>query len=197
MREIELKAAIDDRDEVRESLRAAGASLVFDGRMVDRRYDTPDFAFQRRDEVVRVRVTASSRGSAARLDLKGPASYPDGFKVREEVGSAVEDAGVIERVLRMAGLRVTREIERVVEVFELHDAVVRIEVYPRMDVLLEVEGQPSAIERAIAATGLERSRFTSERLADFVQRYERRTGQRAALCALELAGDFRYRLDDA
>jgi len=51
-----------------------------------------------------------------------------------------------------------------------------------MDVLLEVEGEPPAIERAIAATGLPRERFLPESLPYFVAAYEARTG-RAALLA--------------
>src|SRR2546426_5915111 len=45
----------------------------------------------------------------------------------------------------------------------LGQAVLRLEWYPAMDVLLEVEGEPSEIEHAIAATGLARDRFLPER----------------------------------
>ena len=64
----------------------------------------------------------------------------------------------------------------------LGEAVLRVEWYPAMDVLLEVEGEPPAIERAIAATGLPRDRFLPESLPYFVAQYEARTG-RAALLA--------------
>jgi hypothetical protein len=55
-----------------------------------------------------------------------------------------------------------------------------------MDVLVEVEGEPEAIEQAIEALGMARGEFTSERLPSFVSRFERRTGVRAALCSQEL-----------
>jgi hypothetical protein len=51
-----------------------------------------------------------------------------------------------------------------------------------MDVLLEVEGEPAEIERAVAATGIARERFLAESLPYFVAAFERRTG-RAALLA--------------
>jgi len=60
--------------------------------------------------------------------------------------------------------------------------VLRLEWYPAMDVLLEVEGEPAAIEQAIGATGLAREAFLPESLPYFVERYEARTG-RAALLA--------------
>jgi hypothetical protein len=66
-----------------------------------------------------------------------------------------------------------------------------------MDVLVEVEGSPAAIERAIGSMELARSAFSSARLPEFVVGYEARTGQRAALCDRELSGEFRYRTADA
>lgn len=57
----------------------------------------------------------------------------------------------------------------------------RIETYPQMDVLLEVEGSPASIERAIAVTGLPRDAFSGEPLAAFVARFEARG--RSALLA--------------
>src|SRR2546425_6035400 len=85
-------------------------------------------------------------------------------------------------ILERLGFTVSLRIERRVEVWRLGDAVLRLETYPAMDVLLEVEGEPSAIERAIAATGLPRERFLPESLPYFVAAYEARTG-RAALLA--------------
>jgi predicted adenylyl cyclase CyaB len=197
MREVELKGVVADPDNVRRLLEAAGAVRAFSGAMVDRRYDTPTFALRTRDEVLRIRLMDDRTRGVAQLDFKGPTSYPHGFKVREEIGTEVADADVMHRVLVSLGYVVTREIEREVEVFMLGAAMVRLEWYPRMDVLAEVEGEPEAIEHAIAVTGLARDGFTTERLSDFARRFEARTGQRAAFCARELTGEIRYLLDDA
>ena len=56
----------------------------------------------------------------------------------------------------------------------LAGATLRIEWYPRMDVLMEVEGTPAAIEAIIAATGIARAEFTSDALAAFTARYDLR-----------------------
>jgi hypothetical protein len=58
-----------------------------------------------------------------------------------------------------------------------------------MDDLVEVEGEPEAIERAIAALGISRGAYTAERLTDFAMRYETRTGERAALSDAELGAN--------
>jgi hypothetical protein len=85
-------------------------------------------------------------------------------------------------ILERLGFAVSVQIDRRVEVYRLGKAVLRLEWYPEMDVLIEVEGEPADIERAIAATGLPRDRFLAESLPHFVAAFERRTG-RAALLA--------------
>ena len=100
-------------------------------------------------------------------------------------------------MLERLGYVVIREIDREIEQYEVLGAVCRVERYPRMDVLLEVEGTPEAIEAAIAAAGMTRADFSSERLPEFILRYEARTGQRAAICKRELDGDYRFSLYDA
>jgi hypothetical protein len=92
---------------------------------------------------------------------------------------------------------VTIAIDREIAQYDLGGAMVRFERYPRMDDLVEVEGTPEQIERAIAALGLPRAGFTSERLPDFVRRYEERTGASAALSDAELRGDVHYDASNA
>ena len=199
MREVELKGyAADDHEAAvaRARLEAAGAHLVYEGRLEDRRYDTADRALALRDHVLSLRVY---RGRTVRtsLDFKGPTTYADGFKVREEHTVDADDPDALASILEAMGYVITREIDREIAQFTLAGATVRFERYPRMDLLIEVEGSPETIEAAIATLGLPRARFTSERLPDFVLRYESRTGERAALCDRELDGDYRYSASDA
>lgn len=199
MREVELKGiAYSDAEAeaAREKLSAAGATLMYDGRLEDRRYDMPDRALALRDHVLRLRVYRSDTVVTS-LDFKGPTGYADGFKVRDELTVGADDPAALARILEAMGYIITREIDREIVQYTYAGAVVRFERYPRMDVLIEVEGEPEAIERAIAALGLPRERFTAERLPDFVLKFESRTGERAALCDRELDGDYRYSASDA
>jgi predicted adenylyl cyclase CyaB len=198
MREIELKGVVEAPEAVRQALIAAGAGCTFEGALVDWRYDTPDRRLRQRDEVLRLRMTRGGDGAEqGRVDFKGPTSYPEGYKVRDEVGTSIGDPTVLDTILRGLGYQVVREIERLVEVWELQGVVIRFEWYPRMDVLVEVEGNPQGIEHAIGVMGLGREVFTSERLSDFARRFQVRTGVRAALSARELGGDYSHTLDDA
>lgn len=198
MREVELKGAVGDPAAAAMALRAAGAELVYAGRLEDRRYDTPERALSARDHVLRLRVYREGGiETRALLDFKGPTGYADGYKVREEHSVPAGDSAELARILELLGYVVTREIDREIEQYQLGGAMVRLERYPRMDVLVEVEGEPEAIERAIAAMRLDRATFTTGRLPDFVRAYEERTGGRAAICDRELDGDYRYSATDA
>ena len=79
------------------------------------------------------------------------------------------------------------EIDRDVVQYAFERATVRFERYPRMDALVEVEGLPDDIERAIGALGMPRDAFTADRLPAFVARFEARTGERAALNRRQIA----------
>jgi len=186
MREVELKAVLDSWAGRRATLMKAGASIVFAGRLEDRRYDTADRALMARDIVLRLRIYRDERSTRTELEYKGPTGYERGYKVREEIGSTVSDPDAIEMILSGLGYTVLRAIDRDIEQFEIANTVVRFERYPRMDELVEVEGEPESIERAIALLGMPRAAFTAERLPDFAARFEARTGSRAALCDADL-----------
>lgn len=187
MIEIEVKSPVRDLDRVKQTLERSGARLVYEGELVDRRYDTRENELRNRDHVLRVRVYRGTRENAW-FDWKGPTSTTGNYKQREELSVGVSDAATLGTILERMGYEVTLTIDRQVWQYEVDGATVRLERYPRMDDLVEVEGTTENIELAIERTGLPRAGFTSERLPDFVRRFEERTGVRAALSAAELAG---------
>ncbi len=180
--ELELKAVVADPAALRARLASAGAVPTFAGRMRDHRYDRAG-ELAPRDEVLRVR-TLQAAGQPARWELawKGPTSRSaDGYKLREEHACVVGGDTSPSVVLEALGYVAIHRVDREVEVYQLGGAMVRLETYPRMDVLLEVEGEPEAIERAIAALALPRASFTAEPLSAFVARYEARDGRAAVV----------------
>ena len=197
MREVELKGILPHPDAAIAALEAAGATLLFRGRLEDRRYDTPERSLALRDLVLRLRIYRTADRVEGHLDWKGPTQYVDGYKVREEETTTLGDPAALAVMLEQLGYVVTREIDREIAQYRVAGAVVRIEHYPRLDVLAEVEGEPAAIETAIRVLGVPRAAFTTGRLPDFVREFEARTGERAALCDRELAGDYRYATADA
>ena len=181
-RELELKTVVRDPDACRARLRAAGATPRFIGRMSDLRYDRAA-ELTARDEVLRVRTFHHAGGrTESILAWKGPTMRsPDGYKLREEIELPISGPDDPGRLLVALGYRPVNAIDREVEVYGLGGATVRLETYPRMDVLLEIEGEPDAIERAVAASGIPRGEFTAESLAEFIRRFEERTGVTALI----------------
>ena len=189
MREVELKAVLDSWHDRSARLERARATRVFFGRLEDRRYDTAEQSLAARDIVLRLRTYRSTDGSRAELELKRATAYEDGYKVRDEIGSSVSDPEAVAHILSGLGYTVTRAIDRDIEQWDVMGASVRFERYPRMDDLVEVEGAPEAIERAIEILGIARNAYTAERLTDFAMRFETRTGERAALSHAELGAN--------
>jgi adenylate cyclase class IV len=183
--ELELKALVPDPVTLRMRLLAVGAVPRFSGTMRDLRFDRSG-ELAAREHVLRLRTfERDGRRTGAILGWKGPTRVAaGGYKQREEIELPVAGGGGSpEAWLRALGYEVVQAIDRWVEVLELGGTVLRLEGYPRMDDLLEVEGEPGAIERAIAATGIPREAFSADPLAEFVRRYEARTGQPAVLAA--------------
>jgi len=190
MTETELKAVVDDLTLRRRRVEHAGGVLEKEGYLQDRRWDTEAETIGARDHVVRIRVFTGFPRDEASLEWKGPTRSHDGYKVREEIGTTVGDAAALSEMFERLGLRVTRTIDREIAQFKLDGATIRFESYPRMDILVEVEGTPSQIERAIEVIGIARQEYRADALADFMARYEQRTGQRPVVCAADLEAEW-------
>jgi predicted adenylyl cyclase CyaB len=179
--ELELKARVDDPAALEAAIVAAGAELVFRGEMIDRRYDR-NGKLAECDEVLRLRVYKPDSGPHfGVLGWKGPASVRKGYKHREEHEAQVAQPKAARTILERLGYEVVLRIDRKIAEYRLGGAAIRIEWYPAMDVLVEIEGEPDAIETAVRATGLARDRFLPEPLPHFVHAYEKRTGRTARL----------------
>jgi len=182
---------IADPDVVRARLVAAGARPGFHGLMSDVRYDK-DGELIARDEVLRLRVFEPEHGVCETiLGWKGPTRITaDGYKTRPELEYEIRPrTGPPEGLLQALGYRRIHAIDRYVEYYHLGTADLRLEWYPRMDVLIEVEGDAQGIEAGLLAVGLPRADFSAESLTAFAARYGERTGRAAVLSAADLGGE--------
>src|SRR5438105_15318284 len=143
MREVELKAVVDDLTERRRKVEDAGAVLSFEGKISDRRYDFAPGQLSARDEVLRIRRYHGPDSTKTYLEWKGPTELRDVYKVREEIAAPVDDFDSLEQILLRLGLELVWEIDREIAQYQLGEATIRFESYPRMDVLVEVEGERS------------------------------------------------------
>ncbi len=188
--ELEVKAVVTDPAGVRQRLLAAGALPSFHGMLRDRRLDR-DGELERQDQVLRLRRWIPGDGPEhAELGWKGPTGVsPEGYKQREEIEVAAGDGAGALRLLESLGYGITHAIDRYVEVYRLEGTVARLEWYPRMDVLMEIEGTPVGIERVIGIAGLARESCVADALVQFAARYAARTGRPAVLCEAALGDE--------
>jgi adenylate cyclase class IV len=172
--ELELKGVVPDPATTRRALLAAGGRLSFEGSLHDVRYDR-NGEFTARDEVVRLRSYRPREGMPRQqLGWKGPTRRsPEGFKEREE-RELDTSGGDPASFLNALGFTEVHRIDRYIEVYDLAGGIARLEWYPRMDVLIEVEGDGGAIEAIIRAIALPRAGFTDEALTAFTTRYDAR-----------------------
>lgn len=188
---------VDDLDLRRANVERAGAVVEYAGRLEDRRWDTPDRALLAKDHVLRVRTYRNDAGVRAELDWKGPTRREGGYKLRDELETSIGEPDALAEMLAALGYEVSIAIDRQIVQYDLEGTMIRFERYPRMDDLVEVEGEPEQIERAIAILGLPREGFTTDRLPDFVKRYEDRTGERAVISDAELTGEAAFDVSNA
>ncbi len=180
MQEVELKSVVDDMLLRRRHVEEAGGRLRFAGTMVDRYYRLeacPDGGAGR----LRVRAYQAPAGGWTELTWKGGARLEHGYKVREELSTPVEDEAALREILERTGFAESERLTREIAWYVFGDATLRFEQFPRMDLLVEVEGASEAIERAVHATGIPREQFTAEPLKEFIRRFEARTGMKALL----------------
>jgi adenylate cyclase class IV len=181
---------VADPGAVRARLEQAGARHGFQGMMSDARYDR-DGELLGRDEVLRLREFHHPGGRVETiLGWKGPTGVSaEGYKTRAELeyevtGRTAPAADLLEAL----GFRRIHTIDRYVEYYHLGTAALRLEWYPRMDVLIEIEGDAAGIEAGLRAVGLPREEFTADPLTVFAARFATRTGTPPVLSAAELAG---------
>jgi adenylate cyclase class IV len=186
MTETEVKAVVDDLALRRRLVEEAGGILDKEGYLQDRRWDDAAERMNARDHVLRTRVFTAGANVEASLEWKGPTQVRDGYKLREEIGTTIGDPAALIEIMDRLGMQVTRTIDREIAQFKLHGATVRFETYPRMDVLVEVEGTTEQIEQAVAVIGIPRADYTADSLIAFMSRFEQRTGKRPVVCAADL-----------
>lgn len=184
MKEYELKARLSDGPEsLRGRLAATGWRLAFRGEMTDRRFDTARRELEADDLVLRLRRYEPDSGDAwTVLGWKGPARTEDGFKLREELECRVADETAVREILVRLGYgEVTLAIDRRIERYEKEGVTLRIEEYPRMDTLAELEGDPARVRERTGELGLPAEAWKPWPLDEFVRRFERRTENQARL----------------
>jgi adenylate cyclase class 2 len=149
--EIEVKLPCKDLAAPRTILKARGATLATPLHdETNDLYDHPKMRLASGGVALPVR---RARGRAF-LTFKGPARFSGGIKIREERESAVEDVEEIEAILAGLGFFRRFRYEKRREEWLFESCTVALDETP-IGRFVEVEGEPTAIRRAVVALGLD------------------------------------------
>jgi adenylate cyclase class 2 len=172
--EIEVKLPAADLAEVRRRLEELGATLEKERH--DESNDLFDDAagsFAGSGRALRLR-RAQGRGI---LTFKGAAKFTQGVKSREERETVVGEPGEMEAILERLGFRRKFRYEKRREEWRYSDCDVALDETP-IGNFVEIEGDPAAIRRAVAALALD---FASAIPYSYAGLYARRRKEDPAL----------------
>jgi adenylate cyclase, class 2 len=149
--EIEVKLPCTDLDAVRRVLAQMGASRLAELHdEVNDLFDDADRRLSARGAALRLRRA----GGRSLLTYKGPARFVSGIKVREERETEVQDPDAVRAILAGLGLAPTFRYEKRREEWLFEGCAVALDETP-IGRFVEVEGEPTAIRRAVSALSLD------------------------------------------
>lgn len=149
--ELEVKFFINDWAAIEQRLQAAGARLLQPSlHEVNLRFDTPDGELSRQFRVLRLR-----QDEAAHLTYKGPSSFQDGVRLRQEIEFTVSDFDTARRFLEALGYHVALMYEKYRTTYELEGVHITLDKMPYGN-FIEIEGpDPASIRHVNEQLGLD------------------------------------------
>ncbi len=177
-KEKELRGKIDDLNKFRDQLNIAGAKMSQKGFMQDYYFDNPFLNLKSKNQKLRIRVIDYK---LIQLCWKGPISVDKQTKIREEIEVGVKNVESLIKIFEKLGFQNTRFYERYFETYLLYDVKIRIEQFPIMDILVEIEGEQHLINRAVTHLDISKDVFGPKTLVSFIKEYEIRNGTPAKL----------------
>jgi len=153
--EVEVKFLVSALGPIRERLNRGGGDVIAP-RVFERnvRFDTPDEALLRRQELLRLRQDAR-----VRLTFKGPAAEDaiSEAKVREEIELEVGDFDRMALILERLGLQPMQVYEKYRETYRWGNIEIVLDELPYGN-FVELEGSEDGLKTVAAALGLDWSR---------------------------------------
>jgi adenylate cyclase class 2 len=146
--EREVKLPFATPEVARQAVASTGASLVAPRRLQhDCLLDTADQQLLSARSALRVRA----EGPRGLLTFKGP-QQSSTMKLREEIETGIDDAGVLLAILERIGFRVWFRYEKYREEYAHGDVVIAVDETP-IGTFVEIEGSQEGIERVVWALG--------------------------------------------
>ncbi len=171
--EAKWQADAREHERLRAALRRAGASLLGTVRESNQLFDTVDEALRLGGRVLRVRGLDDGRSI---LTSKGPATYHEGIKTREETELAFTDRDAMIGILNGIGFRVTLEYAKTRESWDCHGASVALDAL-EFGRFVEIEGAEDQIRSTADLLALDMASVIRQGYPSMMRAYQ--AGERA------------------
>ena len=169
--EIEAKWRVDGDGHapLRDALRLLGATHESTCDETNTLFDTPGESLRRDGRVLRLRTI----GSQTLLTFKGPATYRDGVKSRDEAELEVAGSAML-RILDGLGYRPSLEYRKTRETWQLDGALVALDTLDFGD-FVEIEGADEQVRGIAGQLGLEMDRAVEKGYPSLMRAHLART----------------------
>jgi len=173
--EIEAKWGVDERahERLRAVLREAGASHAGTVREINTIFDSADDALKLSGRVLRLRRLDDNHTI---LTFKGPATYREGIKLRQETELPLTDHDAMLGILNGLGFSATLEYQKTRESWELDGVVVALDTLA-FGHFVEIEGPEDEIRRTADLLGLDMDKTERQGYPSMMRAHQ--TGQPA------------------
>ncbi len=152
--EAKWRADEGEHERLRTALRRAGASRSGTVREVNTLFDSADEAVRLGERVLRLRWLDNGHGV---LTWKGPATYHQGIKTREEAEVDLTDREAMIGILNGLGFTASLEYQKTRESWDFDGTVVALDTL-EFGRFVEIEGPEDQIRRAADLLGLDMGR---------------------------------------
>ena len=170
-KEIEIKAKLENPEEIRQKLADLGARLIEKNRETNISFDFPDKKLIKEDKLLRLR----KYGERITMTYKGP-KEESSVKTREEIEIEVDDLEKAKSILFSLGFVIRLIFEKNREIYHLDDFEIVIDELPKLGWFCEIEGKSeSDVEDMGKRLGIKN--ITNKTYGYHIKKYGEQTGQ--------------------
>ena len=171
--EAKWRADEGEHERLRTVLRRAGASHTATVREFNTLFDSVDDALRLSGQVLRLRRLD---GGPSILTFKGPATYHDGMKVREETELHLSDHDAMIAILSSLGFSTSLQYQKTRESWDFDGVVVALDTL-EFGRFVEIEGAEGEIQRTADLLGLDMDRAERQGYPSMMRAHQ--AGERA------------------
>ena len=138
MIEVEVKAKIDNFEDIKVKLNQINAGKTKTEEQIDRYFNSPVKDFAETDEALRIRETITEDSHNLFITYKGP-KIDKKSKTREEVEMKIEDSDKCSRIFENLGFKEVRTVKKNREYFKLENFEISLDDVEGLEPYMEIE----------------------------------------------------------